>query len=90
MLTILLALCFRVIEGIQLEFAKLPLDGNAYLIDPEPHFDSRGSFCRTVCKSEFLQHGINANFVQQSVSFNHKSGTVGECIGKPPRSKKPS
>lgn len=57
-------------------FTPIPLEGNACLVDVEKLEDFRGSFARTVCCDEFDKHGLNARFVQQSISFNPKSGTL--------------
>jgi dTDP-4-dehydrorhamnose 3,5-epimerase len=57
-------------------FTKTPLQGNATLIDIEPYEDFRGMFARTVCYDDFARHGLIANFVQQSISFNPKIGTL--------------
>jgi dTDP-4-dehydrorhamnose 3,5-epimerase len=57
-------------------FTKTPLQGNATLIDIEPYEDFRGIFARTVCYDDFALHGLNTNFVQQSISFNPKVGTL--------------
>ncbi len=38
--------------------------------------DERGFFARTWCKDEFAAHGLNANLVQSSISFNAKPGTL--------------
>jgi dTDP-4-dehydrorhamnose 3,5-epimerase len=48
----------------------------AYLIDPEPVTDDRGSFVRTFCKREFKEHGLVSTFVQGNMSYNRKKGTV--------------
>lgn len=57
-------------------FKAIPLERNAFIIDIEPYEDFRGIFARTVCRDEFMQHGLNADFVQQSISFNPKVGTL--------------
>ena len=57
-------------------FAKTPLQGDTTIIDIEPYEDFRGIFARTVCYDEFALNGLNANFVQQSISFNPKVGTL--------------
>jgi dTDP-4-dehydrorhamnose 3,5-epimerase len=57
------------------KFSTAPIAG-AYLIDIEPQADERGFFARTVCAEEFGRHGLNAGFVQQSVSFNARKGIV--------------
>lgn len=58
-----------------MKFSQTRLAG-AYLIDMEPHADERGFFARTVCADDFAEHGLNGQFVQQSVSFNAQKGTV--------------
>lgn len=40
----------------------------AHLVEIEPHADARGFFARTVCEEQFARQGLNARFVQQSVS----------------------
>jgi len=56
-------------------FEPLPLDG-AWLLRPERMVDARGYFARTICTREFAAHGINGGFVQASVSYNARRGTV--------------
>lgn len=58
-----------------MKFTELPIAG-AFLIELEKRVDERGFFARTVCAREFAQHGLNAEFVQQSVSFNSHRGTL--------------
>jgi dTDP-4-dehydrorhamnose 3,5-epimerase len=48
----------------------------AFLIDIEPQLDERGFFSRTVCIDEFIRHGLNARFCQQSVSYNSQRGIL--------------
>ncbi|NHZ62801.1 dTDP-4-dehydrorhamnose 3,5-epimerase [Massilia genomosp. 1] len=48
----------------------------AFLIDIDPVEDERGLFARTVCEEEFAQHGLAGRFVQQSVSWNPRAGTL--------------
>lgn len=50
--------------------------GGAFLIEPEPNEDHRGSFARTYCAREFAAHGINVQFVQCNTSFNIRRGTI--------------
>ena len=57
-------------------FSKVPLNGNLYVLDIEKFSDSRGFFSRTVCTDEFQKHGLNSNFVQQSISFNPVQFTI--------------
>jgi dTDP-4-dehydrorhamnose 3,5-epimerase len=49
---------------------------DAYLIQPDRHCDDRGYFARTMCFDEFAEHGLVCEFVQQSVSFTAKAGTI--------------
>ena len=56
-------------------FTETPLEG-AWLIDIEPRQDARGLFARTVCRDEFAGHGLDSDFVQQSVSWNPEPGTL--------------
>ena len=57
-------------------FTKIPLEGNAYIIDIEPFKDYRGIFARTACLDEFENLNLNGRFIQQSLSFNPKAGTL--------------
>ncbi|MBT6007806.1 MAG: dTDP-4-dehydrorhamnose 3,5-epimerase [Rhodobacterales bacterium] len=57
-------------------FTPTLLEGKSFIIDIEQFEDVRGVFARTVCKDEFEQHGLNADFVQQSISYNPKVGTL--------------
>lgn len=63
------------LPGAGVKFTPLPLSG-AYLIDIDPHGDERGFFARTVCREEFAEHGLTADFVQQSVSYNNRRGIL--------------
>lgn len=56
-------------------FTETRLAG-AYLVDTEPRPDERGFFARTVCADEFAAHDLNGMFVQQSVSWNPRRGTL--------------
>lgn len=49
---------------------------DARLIQLEPAFDSRGFFARTFCVDEFAAHGLETNYVQHSVSFSARKGTL--------------
>ncbi|MEI9920437.1 MAG: dTDP-4-dehydrorhamnose 3,5-epimerase family protein [Bacteroidota bacterium] len=55
-------------------FVETKLPG-AYLIKPERHEDERGYNAETFCQKEFVEHGLNPNVVQCSVSFNQLKGT---------------
>jgi dTDP-4-dehydrorhamnose 3,5-epimerase len=56
-------------------FTETPL-GGAFVVDPEPTHDERGYFARTWCKCEFEKRGLNPQWVQCSISFNSKAGTL--------------
>lgn len=58
-----------------MRFVALPIPG-AYRIELEPREDHRGFFARTFCVEAFGAQGLNATFVQQSVSFNLRKGTL--------------
>ena|SRR3990167_3331313 len=58
-----------------MKFTALPLKG-AYLIELEPHHDTRGYFARTFCVNEFEQHQLVSHFVQMSTSFNPQKGQI--------------
>lgn len=56
-------------------FQPTPLEG-AFLLDAEPAADERGTFTRTYCADEFAARGLDAAFVQASLSHNHRKGTL--------------
>jgi len=58
-----------------MEFVETTLFG-AWLIDPVPTEDSRGFFARTFCVDEFAKHGLETSFVQHSMSYSVKRGTL--------------
>ena len=58
-----------------MKFLETALQG-VWLIEFEPVFDERGFFARTWCREEFLQHGLNPNLAQCSLSFNKHRGTL--------------
>lgn len=58
-----------------MKFLPLSLSG-AFLIEPEPISDERGSFARTFCRQEFKENGLNPHLEQCSFSYNLKKGTV--------------
>ena len=47
-----------------------------FIMDIEPIADDRGFFARTFCKREFEARGLETNFVQCSISYNKKRGTL--------------
>jgi dTDP-4-dehydrorhamnose 3,5-epimerase len=58
-----------------MRFTATKLAG-AYVIEPQPHADSRGLFARTFCAREFREHGLVEVFVQCNTSWNARKGTV--------------
>lgn len=47
-----------------------------FIIDIERREDLRGFFARLWCSQEFREHGLAGEFVQSSVAYNHKEGTL--------------
>ena len=58
-----------------MRFFGVPL-GGAWLIEPEPVADERGSFARIWCAEEFRSHGLSPRLAQCSVSVNTRRGTL--------------
>jgi dTDP-4-dehydrorhamnose 3,5-epimerase len=58
-----------------LNFEPLAIDGAA-LVEAERFADERGFFARTFCEREFAARGLETRFVQSSLSFNRRAGTV--------------
>jgi len=58
-----------------MRFTATELAG-AWIIEPEPHKDSRGLFARTFCAREFREHGLLDTFVQCNTSWNSLTGTL--------------
>lgn len=58
-----------------MKFATTTLK-DAVLIEPEPRTDERGFFARTYCRNEFAAAGLETDFVQGNMSFNHARGTL--------------
>ena len=56
-------------------FTPTALPG-VWVVAPEPVEDVRGFFARTWCEREFTAHGLEGRWVQSSVSFNKKKGTL--------------
>lgn len=48
----------------------------AFLIEPEKFEDHRGFFARSFSQTEFLDHGLRAQFVEAGISFNLRASTV--------------
>ena len=49
---------------------------DAYLIELEKRGDDRGFFARTMCREEFVAHGLDTDYVQQNTSFSARKGTL--------------
>jgi dTDP-4-dehydrorhamnose 3,5-epimerase len=60
---------------MSMQLHATPLAG-AFLIDITPVEDERGLFARTVCEDEFVRQGLVGHFVQQSISWNPRLGTL--------------
>jgi dTDP-4-dehydrorhamnose 3,5-epimerase len=58
-----------------MRFLQTELDG-AWLIEIEAVRDERGFFSRSFCVKEFAAHGLQANFVQHSLSYSAARGTL--------------
>lgn len=58
-----------------MKWNELPLAG-AYLLEIEPVSDSRGFFARTWCNDEMRKVGLDVHFVQSSISYNERRGTI--------------
>lgn len=56
-------------------FHPLKFSG-AYRIELEPIADERGAFARRFCADEFQIRGLEIDFVQRSVSYNNRAGTL--------------
>jgi dTDP-4-dehydrorhamnose 3,5-epimerase len=56
-------------------FEPLPIAG-AFRIETEPAEDARGFFARLFDAEEFRARGLTTNFVQRSLSFNRRRGTL--------------
>ena len=54
---------------------QTPLKG-AWIIDIEPAIDHRGFFARTFCQDTFEAHNIHVQWIQTSISYNAKKGTL--------------
>lgn len=56
-------------------FEKTDLPG-VYIISLELREDERGFFARSFCKKEMEQYGLQSDFVQCNISYNHQKGTL--------------
>jgi len=58
-----------------MRFQPTKLSG-AFIVEMEPHEDSRGFFARSFCAQEFAAQGLASVFVQSSISYNRQRGTL--------------
>lgn len=58
-----------------MKFTPTKIHGS-YIIDLQKIEDERGFFARAFCTDEFAQYGLETNFPQINMSFNHKKGTI--------------
>lgn len=58
-----------------MKFTETRLAG-AFIVEPEPRHDDRGSFARIFCASEFAALGLDPFVAQGSVSFSSTAGTI--------------
>lgn len=56
-------------------FEKTALAG-VFIITLEVKTDERGFFARSFCKKEMEEIGLESQFVQCNISYNHKKGTI--------------
>jgi dTDP-4-dehydrorhamnose 3,5-epimerase len=69
-----------------MKFHQTKLEG-AYVIEPSPICDERGSFSRLTCDDEFRKYGLVDRYVQTSLSANNVTGTLrGMHLQVPPHS----
>jgi dTDP-4-dehydrorhamnose 3,5-epimerase len=57
------------------QFRATPLAG-AFVVEVEPHHDTRGYFTRTWCAEEFERQGLPSRLAQASLSRNRHRATV--------------
>lgn len=57
-----------------MKFEESPIKG-VHIVTATPFTDNRGWFARMFCKKEFLEIGVDAEFVQLNQSYNHVKGT---------------
>lgn len=58
-----------------MHFRETPVSG-AFILEPERFEDDRGFFARVWCQKEFEDRGLDSAFVQSSISFNRRRGTL--------------
>jgi dTDP-4-dehydrorhamnose 3,5-epimerase len=58
-----------------MKYTGSPL-GGVYVVEVEPVEDDRGFFARTFCEDEFSRQGLETRFVQSSIAFTKRKGTL--------------
>ena len=58
-----------------MKLSETPIAG-AWLLEIEPVADERGFFARSLCVDTLAARGLEGRMQQQSVSFNHRRGTL--------------
>jgi dTDP-4-dehydrorhamnose 3,5-epimerase len=58
-----------------MRFLETDLPG-AWVVEAEPARDQRGFFARTFCTREYAELGLETRFVQHSISYSAKRGTL--------------
>jgi dTDP-4-dehydrorhamnose 3,5-epimerase len=58
-----------------MHFTEIDIVG-AWVIDPDPHRDSRGWFMRAWCIKEFADHGLSFIPVQANMGLSTREGTI--------------
>ena len=48
----------------------------AWIVDVEPIEDERGFFARAFSRDEFVERGMNVDFVQENIGYNARAGTL--------------
>lgn len=56
-------------------FSKVGIEG-AFVIELKELTDSRGFFARAFCKNEFIEQGLESEFVQCNLAKTERKGTV--------------
>jgi dTDP-4-dehydrorhamnose 3,5-epimerase len=56
-------------------FTETKIEGT-FIVEPELLIDDRGFFCRSFCRHEFAQRGLNPEVAQCNISFNLFAGTL--------------
>jgi len=56
-------------------FSETKLPGT-FIVELEPHNDTRGFFARAFCERELREHGLQTNFPQCNISYNRAIHTL--------------